>query len=95
MIIVCNSVAVKPPQNVQVSPLENNGLSIISNRFSAIPLEVVFSGYVKNEFVSVGDFVVVIGDSLFQPWAKKIYFFEKTEFVLCPVETIIAIKKNI
>lgn len=75
---------------VTIEKRVNRGLVMAEHRISIQELKVLFhgEGYAKDTLVYVR------GDRVMQPWAKEVFTFEETEFILVPEAEIVFAKWN-
>lgn len=91
MIVTNKHIAIKPLKHEAVKSEIKGGLAVIQQKRNTVDSSIVF-GYENKDgmVVTSGDTAILLADSYLQPWNKAVYSRNGLEFVLCPIDQIVA-----
>jgi len=94
MFTVNKQLLIEPPVFKKIENKVVGGLVVPGQKTEFVECKV-FASFLfdSGERVSVGDSVVLKGDSGLQQWAKEVFDYNGAKCVLCPAQYVIGIKE--
>jgi hypothetical protein len=91
---VNKKIACTPFPTISTRVEVKGGLPVIKQKEELTPLTVVFNYTDGGLAFMAGDTVYVRGECCKHQWAREVFELEGKQFVLCPIEFVVAFKRT-